>query len=475
VVLPVQNTFYVHQTPPGSVFVINITVDSVTDLASWQVNLTWDPTLLNFSQIWLPPDHAFSGRSITTTLPNVKRGSVTWGCALQPGPYWTYSRTFDGTGTLCQIELKTLSPPSPPPVTCNLTLANKYFDTFLLNGSGYGISFTVENGVFTYLPARARTQLQFALDPNPACVTQTVTLLGNLTDSFGQPMNNTKIDLFVNGSFAGNLFTNSSGWFQASAKVSATGTYNITAFYYGSQNNNPSSHTEILTVYVATFKVWTDKTVYHVGETMKVSVRVRNGGTALPVRAIIAVKLPNGNLYPVLNMTTTLPANYDSGDVLWNTFTIPTAPLGNYTWIAELRNPSNGTPITESTWNWFISLAYFKNVEYTPWGLQDLNCSLDVKVDADTSDGLVKVTVEGYLRRSDYGWILSSDIGTWMINGTETEYGYISLYRDDWDWQNGRSQEGWVDVELYLFDDQGNLMDYRYDSYVAYLYSWPPE
>jgi parallel beta-helix repeat protein len=199
------------------------------------------------------------------------------------------------------------------------------------------------------------TQLQFNLNPNPAYVGQTDVLLGNLTDRFGNLLNNTKIDLFVNGTFAGNLFTSSSGWFTASSKVSSPATYNITAYYYGLQDYRPSSHTETLTVYVATITIWTDKTVYHVGETMKVYVRVKNGGSALPVRAIITLKLPSGDLYTVLNMTTTLPANYDSGDVLWNTFIIPTASLGNYTWIAELRNPATGALISQSTSAWSLA------------------------------------------------------------------------------------------------------------------------
>lgn len=199
------------------------------------------------------------------------------------------------------------------------------------------------------------TRLEFSFLPNPAYAGQTVTLLGNLTDKYSQPVSNVKVNLFVNGTLAGNLFTNSSGWFQAYGKVSTPGTYNITAFYNGSQNNNPSGHTEILAVHVVTIKVWTDKTAYHVGETVKVYVRVKNGGSTLLVRATIALKLSNGNLYPVLNMTTTLPANYDSGDVLWNTFTIPTALLGNYTWIAELRNPTTGALISQSTWSWSLA------------------------------------------------------------------------------------------------------------------------
>jgi len=112
--------------------------------------------------------------------------------------------------------------------------------------------------------------------------------------------------------------------------------------------------------YGPSFTIWTEgyKTTYHIGETMKVYVRVRNPGPALPVRAKIFLKLPSNALYgPLLDMNTTLPANYDSGKVLWQTFTIPTVPLGNYAWIAELRNPSTNALISQSTWSWQLSAA----------------------------------------------------------------------------------------------------------------------
>jgi len=100
------------------------------------------------------------------------------------------------------------------------------------------------------------------------------------------------------------------------------------------------------------FKIWTDKATYKIGETMKVYVRVRNPGAALPVKAKIFLKLPSGVLYgPLLDMTTTIPAGYDSGNVLWKTFTIPSAPLGSYAWIAELRDEYEAL-ICHSIWNW---------------------------------------------------------------------------------------------------------------------------
>jgi len=118
----------------------------------------------------------------------------------------------------------------------------------------------------------------------------------------------------------------------------------------------PHTATAVYLAPTASFTIWTNKTTYKIGETMKVYVRVKNPGAALPVRALIWLKLPSGAIYgPLLNMTTTLPANFDSGNVTWQTFTIPSAPLGTYAWIAELRNPTTGALISQSTWAWTLT------------------------------------------------------------------------------------------------------------------------
>jgi parallel beta-helix repeat protein len=91
------------------------------------------------------------------------------------------------------------------------------------------------------------TEITFSLLPEPVYVGQTVTMLGNLSDRVGNPINNTKINVYVNGSFAGALLTNSSGWFTASSKVYVAGTYNVTAVC-NVPNYDKSSHMETLTV-----------------------------------------------------------------------------------------------------------------------------------------------------------------------------------------------------------------------------------
>jgi len=151
-VLPVTNTFCSDKTLPGDKFTVNVTVVDVTDLATWQIRVDWNSSLLTYSDIWLPADHVFSesGKAMITPPPDTSPGSVVWGCTYINTPYWT----FNGTGILCQVELEILTPPTSLPVACNLTLANKYdpLGTFLLDGAGYDIPFTVEDGIFSYTP-----------------------------------------------------------------------------------------------------------------------------------------------------------------------------------------------------------------------------------------------------------------------------------------------------------------------------------
>jgi hypothetical protein len=134
----------------------------------------------------------------------------------------------------------------------------------------------------------------------------------------------------------------------------AFGTYTVQARTRDSKGLYSGYTYKTVTITSATISMWADKNSYHVGETMKVYLRVKNPTpNPVPVKVIVALKLTDGSMYgPLLSMTTTLPANFDSGDVLWQSFAIPTAPLGNYAWIGELRNPATNALISQSTFNW---------------------------------------------------------------------------------------------------------------------------
>jgi hypothetical protein len=115
------------------------------------------------------------------------------------------------------------------------------------------------------------------------------------------------------------------------------------------------SDTIILQTPTASIHIWSDKTAYHIGDTMKVHIQVKNPGSALPVRIVIALKLTDGSYYMMLDMKTTLPASFDSGDVLYESFKLPSIPLGTYVWTAALLNPTTNAVISLSTWSWQVS------------------------------------------------------------------------------------------------------------------------
>jgi len=149
VVLPATNVFYESQAPPGTEITINITVKDVTDLWNWQIRLTWNGSLLDFVDIFLPSDHVFAASGyymITPKVPVNGSGYVMWGCTYTNEPYWT----FNGTGTLCQVKFRIRYPLASLPVTCELALVNVVFDTFLIDGSYHDIPFTVKNGIYRY-------------------------------------------------------------------------------------------------------------------------------------------------------------------------------------------------------------------------------------------------------------------------------------------------------------------------------------
>jgi len=91
----------------GESFAVNINIFNVTNVAGWQVNITFDPTILSVQSIFLPAGHIFEGLNPITPgeLINNTIGYVVWVCAIGPNsPY----PTFNGSGTLCRIEFATV-------------------------------------------------------------------------------------------------------------------------------------------------------------------------------------------------------------------------------------------------------------------------------------------------------------------------------------------------------------------------------
>jgi hypothetical protein len=147
-ILPPQNVFLTNETASGNIFPVNIIVANVSDLTSWQVAISYDPSILGYSDIGLPSDHVFSGQNVTVTGPDYSiPGYVIFGVTLLEA-----GNSYTGSGTLCQLNLTILPTNSSLPATSNIAFANLGTDTFLLGSSGYDIDISILSSSFKLLP-----------------------------------------------------------------------------------------------------------------------------------------------------------------------------------------------------------------------------------------------------------------------------------------------------------------------------------
>ena len=147
------NFLYTNLSPPaGGVFTVNITVTDVLNLAGWQVNVTWDPTLLSIAataDVFLPTDHIFNGLDPAGAAPNINNveGWVMWARAIGPS---SPSDHFDGSGRIMCVNFTVIKAPSEgETLSCNLVLDRAgIFSTTLVDLDANDISFTEQNGYY---------------------------------------------------------------------------------------------------------------------------------------------------------------------------------------------------------------------------------------------------------------------------------------------------------------------------------------
>ena len=133
---------------------INITVIDVLELAGWQVNLTYAPTLLQvdkLADISYPADHVFAGldpkfagKGFDNTI-----GYLKYACAIGPESPAT---NFTGSGTMCQIRLKIIQEPSSL-LSCDLFLETDPAQTIITSLRDVDIEpidFTPQHGYYEY-------------------------------------------------------------------------------------------------------------------------------------------------------------------------------------------------------------------------------------------------------------------------------------------------------------------------------------
>ena len=148
----------------GDTFLISVIVNNASDLFSWQIAVTWDPALLEFSQIVKPSDMVFAGKTIVEALDASTPGKVVYGQALLSPPGIDVT-----TGKLCQIELKIIKGVSilNPKVECDISFSALGVDTFLLNSSGTDITIDgITNAHYIYQWVVPSKKPRFYLSPS---------------------------------------------------------------------------------------------------------------------------------------------------------------------------------------------------------------------------------------------------------------------------------------------------------------------
>jgi len=151
-IMPQNNIFYTNTTFVYDTFTVNVTVHDIVDLHTWQVNVTYDPVLLNVTRAFLPDDNVFTGKNPFAVEPVMEEGWVLYGATLlglgQPGVNVT-------EGRLAQIEFQILlAPPTDESVSCSLNFSGTgvSYETFMLDSQDpkNDIPFVAESGYYEY-------------------------------------------------------------------------------------------------------------------------------------------------------------------------------------------------------------------------------------------------------------------------------------------------------------------------------------
>jgi hypothetical protein len=227
--------FTAPQKKVGDTFVVNLTITDVSNLFAWQFGLQWNPSLLTFTNVSVPPDNIFGPQPIITAGPdNSTPGLVVFGAVHAPGGH-----PANGTGTLAQVVLKIVQGFG----NCPLAFEGIVTDTFLLDENLIDIPFTPVNGYYDYKATQTPmpTLLFFNLNPNPAKIGDTVVLKGILVNNVTQPIKNENVMLYArpltgNWTYITSVKTNDYGLFTWQALIPNVpkGTYVFAAYYPGS-------------------------------------------------------------------------------------------------------------------------------------------------------------------------------------------------------------------------------------------------
>jgi hypothetical protein len=172
------------QPIPSDPFTIKIVVTDVTKLASWQIMLLFNSSLVKCIDAFYPPDHVFADKKFVSLPPGINndKGYIQYGCSILGDPE---KENFNGTGTLCEIKFV---PTREKNGTCDLTFVegDTILQYFKLGYGWYDIPFTPEKGsvvVKGYVPQLEPSTISIEVDKTSVIIWETVTISGEISPS----------------------------------------------------------------------------------------------------------------------------------------------------------------------------------------------------------------------------------------------------------------------------------------------------
>ena len=128
------------QGTTGQNFTINVSISDVTDLYSWQIELSWNPSLLNVTNIMEGPLLKSSGNStFFSPVINNAEGNLSVLCTRLYS-FGSSVTGVSGNGTLMTVQFEVIRSGA-----CDLNL----YDTQLLDSHRNAINHTAQSGHFS--------------------------------------------------------------------------------------------------------------------------------------------------------------------------------------------------------------------------------------------------------------------------------------------------------------------------------------
>lgn len=153
-------------THAGDIFVADLVVQDVENFFGWQANVTFDPSMLNVVDIYLPSNHIFAGKSILPVGKDINnaKGYVVWGVSLGVG-----ESPVNGSGIICQIKFRITREPARKETLTSMIVIDRVsdFPTMLLDPAGREIPFEKLDGEYTFAWAPPLTTPYLELSPRP--------------------------------------------------------------------------------------------------------------------------------------------------------------------------------------------------------------------------------------------------------------------------------------------------------------------